>query len=98
MGAPIRTPHERRHPDLIVDGFAEMGIPIKAPQAALYLWVPIPKGQSSESFTMNLLQETGVSVAPGTVFGDEGEGFIRISIVQPAERLSEATQRIKNWW
>jgi LL-diaminopimelate aminotransferase len=44
------------------------------------------------------LQETGVSVAPGTIFGNEGEGFIRISIVQPAERLREAMRRIRDWW
>jgi LL-diaminopimelate aminotransferase len=84
--------------DVVVDGFIEMGIPLQAPRAALYVWVPIPEGQTSEQFVMTLLQETGVSVAPGTIFGNEGEGFIRISIVQPAERLREAMRRIRDWW
>jgi LL-diaminopimelate aminotransferase len=88
----------RQRRDVVVDGFKEMGIKLRAPQAALYIWVPIPEEQSSEPFAMALLQETGVSVAPGTVFGEEGEGFVRISIVQPAERLSEAMQRIRDWW
>jgi LL-diaminopimelate aminotransferase len=88
----------RQRRDVVVNGFKEMGIKLKSPQAALYVWVPIPEGQSSEPFAMTLLQETGVSVAPGTIFGEEGEGFIRISIVQPAERLSEAMRRIRDWW
>jgi len=88
----------RRRRDVVVDGFKEMGISLKTPQAALYIWIPIPEGQSSEAFAMALLQETGVSVAPGTIFGKEGKGFIRISIVQPIERLSKAMQRIRDWW
>jgi LL-diaminopimelate aminotransferase len=88
----------RQRRDVVVNGFKEMGISLKTPKAALYIWVPIPEGQSSEPFAMRLLQETGVSVAPGTVFGDEGEGFLRISIVQPTERLSEVMRRIRDWW
>lgn len=91
-----KTYQQRR--DLIIKGFNEIDVPIKPPQAGLYIWISIPESQSSEQFALNLLHETGVSIAPGTVFGKSGEGFTRISFVQPIERIDEAMQRIKGWW
>jgi LL-diaminopimelate aminotransferase len=88
----------RQRRDLIVDAYKEIDVPIIIPQAGLYIWVSIPEDQSSEQFVLNLLNETGVSIAPGTVFGKSGEGFCRISFVQSNERIAEAMQRVKGWW
>jgi len=70
-----------------------------APYAAtLYIWTEIPPGfESSRAFTTALLEETGVSLAPGTAFGDQGEGYARVSIVQPEDRLEEAMERWERW-
>jgi aspartate/methionine/tyrosine aminotransferase len=48
-------------------------------------------------FTRRLLDDTGVSVAPGAAFGPSGEGYVRISLVQPAEQLEEAMERWERW-
>jgi LL-diaminopimelate aminotransferase len=70
-----------------------------APYAAtLYVWVEIPPSfADSLSFAETLLAETGVSLAPGVSFGAHGEGFVRISLVQPEDRLEEALERWERW-
>jgi LL-diaminopimelate aminotransferase len=86
---------ERR--DVVIKHLDEIGINVPVPKAALYLWVPIPAGKQAFSFALELLEKTGVSVSPGTVFGEGGEGFIRISIVQPLERLEEGLRRLQSY-
>jgi LL-diaminopimelate aminotransferase len=67
-------------------------------QATLYLWAELPpQFNSSTEFARQLLDETGVSVAPGAAFGPSGEGYVRISLVQPAERIEEALERWERW-
>lgn len=67
-------------------------------QATLYVWAELPpKFSSSMEFTRRLLDDTGVSVAPGAAFGPSGEGYVRISLVQPAEQLEEAMERWERW-
>jgi LL-diaminopimelate aminotransferase len=63
----------------------------------MYIWAKVPTEQNSLDFTVDLLNGTGVVVTPGRAFGECGEGFIRISLVQPEERLTEAVARIKEW-
>jgi len=63
----------------------------------MYIWAKVPTKQSSLEFTMDLLDHTGVAVIPGNAFGKWGEGFIRIALVQPETRLTEAVNRIKQW-
>lgn len=87
----------QRRRDIIVDGFNEIGWQLAYPKASMYVWIPTPNGQSSFSFAVDLLKHTGVAVIPGVAFGAHGEGFIRIALVQPEERLQEAVRRIKFW-
>lgn len=103
MGMDQTWIHERnevyRHRrDLIINGLRQLGISVAIPQASLYIWAPIPEGWKSDQFALSLLKEAGVSVAPGAVFGSEGEGFFRISITQPEERIKEAVRRMSGWW
>jgi LL-diaminopimelate aminotransferase len=84
----------RRRRDLMVGALAAIGLPAKPPQATPYIWVGVPEGQSSASFTELILEEAGVVVSPGPSFGPSGEGFVRISLTVPDERLEEAASRI----
>lgn len=70
-----------------------------APYAAtLYVWAEIPPYfENSAAFADALLTRTGVSIAPGTLFGPHGEGYVRISIVQPEDKLEEAMERWERW-
>lgn len=83
--------------DIIVDGFNEIGWKVERPKASMYVWAPVPTSQSSFEFTVSLLQNTGVAVIPGSAFGKCGEGYVRIALVQPENRLIEAVSRIKKW-
>lgn len=83
--------------DIIVDGFNELGWKVDRPKASMYVWAPVPTQQSSFDFTVSLLKNAGVAVIPGSAFGNCGEGYVRIALVQPEERLAEAVRRIKKW-
>lgn len=81
-----------------MDGLHAAGLRVESPQAALYLWVPIPKGKlDSMEFCAKLLDDTGVSTTPGSVFGQYGEGYLRISLVNTKERIAEGVQRMAQW-
>lgn len=87
----------RRRRDIIVHGFNDMGWRLDMPKASMYVWIPTPNGQPSYDFTVELLKNTGVAVIPGIAFGKYGEGYFRIALVQPEDRLKEAIKRIKSW-
>jgi len=84
----------KRRQELMVDALARIGLPAEPPQATPYIWVRVPEGHSSESFTELVLTEAGVVVSPGPSFGPSGEGFVRISLTVADERLEEAASRI----
>jgi LL-diaminopimelate aminotransferase len=86
---------ERR--DLILAIFEEIGISAEKPQASLYLWAEIPRGTTSERFATRLLEEAGISVAPGTAFGQYGEGYLRFSLGMSTERIREAMSRLRRF-
>lgn len=79
-----------------VDELKKMGFEFEIPMGAFYLWVKTPKGYNSKSFTSLLLDKAGVVVAPGSGYGQYGEGFIRISLTIGDARLKEAFERIRN--
>jgi LL-diaminopimelate aminotransferase len=83
--------------DIVVEGFRSIGWNVPKPQASMYIWAPVPTHQSSFDFVVSLIEHTGVSVTPGIGFGPHGEGYIRIALVQPEQRLAEAVERIRNW-
>ncbi|HEX9694835.1 MAG TPA: LL-diaminopimelate aminotransferase [Actinomycetota bacterium] len=81
--------------DLVVATFNDSGWSLPAPKGAVYVWIPVPDGQDSAGFATLLLDEAGVVVPPGRGYGEAGEGYIRISITTPDDRLEEALQRIR---
>ncbi len=83
---------ERR--DRMVAALRAVGIDAPTPRATIYLWCPVPAGETSSGFSGRLLEETGVFVTPGTGYGQGGEGFFRISLTCPDDRLQEAARRI----
>jgi len=88
----------RRRRDLFVDGLNKIGWKVEKPKATFYIWVHIPLKYSaltSMEFTNLLLEEAGVAVAPGTGFGEYGEGYIRFALVENEERLKIALDRLK---
>ena len=81
--------------DLVVDALRAIGVECEAPKATIYVWAKVPEGETSESFATKLLEEAHVVVTPGNGYGPEGEGYIRISLTTPDDRLLEAVDRIK---
>lgn len=83
--------------DQIVSGFQSIGWNIEPCQATMFLWAAIPSPYtSSEAFALALLRETGVLVTPGIAFGEHGEGFVRIALVQTEEVIEQAIQAMKH--
>jgi LL-diaminopimelate aminotransferase len=82
--------------DIIVQGLQSLGWPIEPPEATLYIWVPVPLGYSSQEFVSLLLDRCGIMVAPGNGYGVIGEGFFRIALTVPEERMYEAIQRMRD--
>lgn len=83
--------------DVLIDGFNKLGWTTPRPKASMFVWAPVPTRQSSLDFTVDLLQNTGIAVIPGIAFGEHGEGFVRIALVQPEERLKECIERLSGW-
>ncbi len=84
----------QRRRDLMIDALADIGLPADPPRATPYIWVRVPDGHTSETFTELVLEEAGVVVSPGPSFGPSGEGYVRISLTVADERLEEAASRI----
>jgi len=84
--------------DIVVDGLTRIGFTIDRPKAAIYVWARLPQGNAdSMAYCARLLDETGVSTTPGVVYGQYGEGYLRISLGAATERIKEAVGRITNW-
>lgn len=90
----VQTYEKRRN--LFIEGLAEIGWKIPKPPATMFIWAPIPNSYSSSlTFTFDLLEKTGVIVVPGSSFGERGEGFVRLAMVQPEEKIKKAIQAIE---
>ncbi|MGH2752854.1 MAG: LL-diaminopimelate aminotransferase, partial [Actinomycetota bacterium] len=87
--------HYRHRRDLLCDGLKSMGVVVEPPRGSIYLWVPVPDGHTSESFTTYLLDEADIVVAPGIGYGPSGEGFVRFSLTIADERLEEGVERLR---
>ena len=88
----------RKRRDVLVDSFGRAGWAIPVPQASMFAWAPIPEAFAhlgSMEFAKRLLVEAGVAVAPGVGFGEEGEGFVRIALVENEQRLRQAARGVK---
>ena len=85
----------RARRDAFLAAVRPLGYPVETPKATLYVWLPIPRRfSSSMDFTRELLDQTGVVVAPGSGFGKAGEGYVRVALCVPEDRLAEAGQRM----
>jgi LL-diaminopimelate aminotransferase len=88
--------HYQRRRDLVVDALEQIGVDVTAPKGTIYIWAPVPEGYTSASYCEHVLQEAAVVVSPGSSYGPSGEGFFRISLTVPDERLSEAVERLRS--
>jgi len=84
----------RQRRDRTVEVLARLGFRVRPPSATFYLWVPIPEGWTSAGFAEHVLSAAGVLVTPGSAYGDHGEGYVRLSLTVPDDRLDEALRRL----
>jgi LL-diaminopimelate aminotransferase len=85
----------KRRRDLLVQALRDVGMQAEAPKGTIYLWIPVPDGYTSASFTEQLLAQADVVVTPGAAYGPAGEGYVRLSLTVPDDRLHEAVRRIE---
>lgn len=87
----------RTRRDALVAGLRRAGLDAPMPRASLYVWAPVPAGWDCADFASAALEQAGVSFTPGTVFGPGGQGYVRVSITAPLERIEEAARRLERW-
>ncbi len=90
--------HKRR--DVLVESFGRAGWTIPSPRASMFAWAPLPPALQhlgSLEFSKQLLTQAGVAVAPGVGYGEEGEGFVRIAMVENEQRLRQAARNIRRY-
>jgi LL-diaminopimelate aminotransferase len=94
---PIERMNETyvRRRDLVVRALRDIGVRVEAPRGTIYVWAPVPEGHTSSSFAELVLEEAAVVVSPGSMYGPSGEGFFRISLTTPDDRISEAVERMR---
>ncbi|MFQ5916541.1 MAG: LL-diaminopimelate aminotransferase [Candidatus Binatia bacterium] len=91
---PSRRVYQERR-DVLVSGLQAAGLECERPRATFYVWVSVPKGLTSAQLTAKLLDEAGVVTTPGNGFGVAGEGYIRLTLCVPKDRLKEGVERIR---
>jgi LL-diaminopimelate aminotransferase len=93
--AEMSAVYERRR-DLVTDALRAIGLDVTPPLATPYFWARVPQGYTSGSFSELVLERAAVVVSPGSAYGPSGEGFVRISLTIPDDRLEEAVSRIES--
>jgi alanine-synthesizing transaminase len=97
--AEIRAIYKGRR-DCLVESMGRAGWTIPSPPASMFAWAPLPdafKEMGSMAFSKLLIEEAGVAVAPGTGFGEYGEGYVRIGLVENEHRIRQAAQNVKRF-
>jgi LL-diaminopimelate aminotransferase len=98
LDAEVRAMNEvyRRRRDLVCDALSEAGVHVTPPKGTIYVWAPVPSGfESAAAYCEHVLEQVAVVISPGGAYGPNGEGFFRISLTTPDERLLEAVERIR---
>jgi len=85
----------RERMSAMLEGLRSIGIHVDPPRGSFFIWAPVPPGYTSSEFTASVLEQTGVIVTPGSAFGPSGEGYFRVSLSVPSDRLYEAAERIR---
>jgi LL-diaminopimelate aminotransferase len=84
-----------RRRDLVVSALREIGVEVASPKGTIYVWAPVPEGHTSTSFCELVLEEAAVVISPGSMYGPSGEGFFRIALTAPDDRIEEAVERMR---
>jgi LL-diaminopimelate aminotransferase len=93
---PVNMRAFRDRRDALAAALKQRGFDVSIPDATMYLWVPVPGGEPSESFARRALLDKGVVIMPGAALGAGGEGYFRLALTQPEARLEEAAERLGN--
>lgn len=94
---PWRIDNFQERRDALVEGLNRIGLKVFPPQATFYLWADVPPGYTSQNFCIKALEKTRVWMIPGSVYGQDVEGYLRIALTHPAERLKEAVRRLEKF-
>ncbi|MHB8532171.1 MAG: LL-diaminopimelate aminotransferase [Solirubrobacteraceae bacterium] len=85
----------RRRRDLVCEALRKIGVDVRPPHGTIYIWAPVPAGfESSAAYAEHVLEQAAVVVSPGAIYGPAGEGWFRISLTTPDDRLLEAVERL----
>jgi LL-diaminopimelate aminotransferase len=87
----------QRRRNRVVDALRMIGLHVEPPKASLYIWARLPEGERSIDFAGRLLDDTGVVVTPGIGYGPQGEGYVRLSLTTPDDRIDEGLRRLASW-
>ena len=87
----------QRRRDKLVDALTRLGLRVTRPKACLYIWAGVPKGYTSAEFAARLLEEKTIVVTPGSSYGKQGEGYIRLSLTTPDEQVDKGIERLDSW-
>jgi len=87
----------QRRRDRLVEALRACGMRVQAPKASLYIWARVPDGFTSADFAARLIEDIGVVVTPGSGYGRYGEGYVRLSITTPDDRVEEGARRLHEW-
>jgi alanine-synthesizing transaminase len=96
----MRATYKKRR-DALVDSFTRAGWPIPAPKASMFAWAPLPErfvGLGSVEFSKLLVEKASVAVSPGIGFGEHGEGFVRIALVENEQRIRQAARNLRRFF
>jgi LL-diaminopimelate aminotransferase len=87
----------QRRRDRLLKALNEIGLKTNPPKASFYVWARVPQGYTSVQFATELLDKANVAVTPGVGYGNSGEGYIRLSLTLPDERLDDGIRRLLQW-
>ncbi|NBC19666.1 MAG: LL-diaminopimelate aminotransferase [Alphaproteobacteria bacterium] len=90
----------RTRRDALVDSFGRAGWPVPSPRASMFAWAPLPepcRAMSSLEFSLELINEAHVAVSPGTGFGEHGEGYVRLALVENDQRIRQAARNVRRY-
>ncbi|HEY7467363.1 MAG TPA: LL-diaminopimelate aminotransferase [Dehalococcoidia bacterium] len=87
----------QRRRDRLVEALRACGMRVHVPKASLYIWARVPEGFTSAEFATRLIDDIGVVLTPGSGYGQYGEGFVRLSITTPDDRVEEGARRLLEW-
>jgi alanine-synthesizing transaminase len=95
----MRETYKRRR-DVLVESFGRAGFHVPSPRASMFAWAPIPepfKSLGSVEFSTLLVEKADLAVSPGIGFGEYGEGFVRIALVENEQRIRQAARNVRRF-